>query len=106
MGTWADYDFDKEDAKAAVPLILLLLGVAFTTLRKEWRLAGVAVYYALYFFLTPGSNAIKKLFIRIHHWRTFRGPYCNSFCRGCKTFMATSRMTGISVTDVAKHPCM
>jgi hypothetical protein len=26
IGSWADYDFDKEDAKIAVPLILLLAG--------------------------------------------------------------------------------
>jgi hypothetical protein len=41
IGSWADYDFDKEDAKIAVPLILLLLGLALTSLRKEWLLAGV-----------------------------------------------------------------
>jgi hypothetical protein len=44
LGNWADYDFDKEDAKIAVPLILLLLGLALTPLRKEWLLAGVASY--------------------------------------------------------------
>ena len=78
IGSWADYDFDKEDAKIAVPLILLLLGLTLTSLRKEWLLAGVAAYYALYFFLPPCFAAIKKLFARIHHWRTFRCPYCKS----------------------------
>src|SRR5580658_10141130 len=78
LGSWADYDFDKEDAKIAVPLILLLLGLTLTSLRKEWLLAGVTAYYALYFFLPPSYAAIKKLFARIHHWRTFRCPYCKS----------------------------
>ena len=35
IGSWADYDFDKEDAKIAVPLILLLLGLAFTPRGKS-----------------------------------------------------------------------
>lgn len=78
IGSWADYDFDKEDAKIAVPLILLLLGLTLTPLRKEWLLAGVTAYYAAYFFLPPSYAAIKKLFARIHHWRTFRCPYCKS----------------------------
>jgi len=75
LGSWADYDFDKEDAKIAVPLILLLLGLTLTPLRKEWLLAGVATY-SLYFFLPPCYAAIKKLSARLHHWRTFRCPYC------------------------------
>ena len=78
FGSLADYDFDKEDAKIAVPLILLLLALIFTQLRKDWLLAGVAVYYAFYFFLPPCIGAIKKLIARIHHWRTFRCPCCKS----------------------------
>src|ERR1700727_2749028 len=78
LGRWADYDFDKEDAKIAVPLILLLLGLTLTPLRKEWLLAGVAAYYAPYFCLPPCCAAIKNLFTRIHQWRTFRCPSCKS----------------------------
>jgi hypothetical protein len=78
IGSWADYDFDKEDAKIAVPLILLLLGLTLTPLKKEWLLAGVTIYYALYFFLPPCFAAIKKLFAQIDHWRRFRCPYCKS----------------------------
>src|ERR1700694_4458351 len=104
LGSWADYDFDKEDAKIAVPLILPLLGRTLTSLRKEWLLAGVTAYYALYFFLPPCFAAIKKLFARMRHWRRFRCPYCKShelilqgmqefhgdipydhyFCNGCR----------------------
>lgn len=89
IGSWADYDFDKEDAKIAVPLILLLLGMTLTPLRKEWLLGAVTAYYALYFFLPPCFAAIKKLFARIHHWRTFRCPDCKShdlILRGMQEF--------------------
>jgi len=78
IGSWADYDFDKEDAKIAVPLILLLLGLTLIPLHKGWLLAGVTAYYALYFFLPPTYLAIKRLFARLSHWRTFRCPYCKS----------------------------
>lgn len=73
-----EYDFDKDDAKIVVPLILLLLALAFTQLRKDWLLGGVTAYYLLYFFLPPCFAAIKKLLAKIHHWRTFRCPYCKS----------------------------
>ena len=36
-----EYDFDKEDAKIVVPLILLLLGLIFTQLRKDILLGDV-----------------------------------------------------------------
>jgi hypothetical protein len=72
-----EYDFDKEDA-VVVPLILLLLGLTFTQLRKDRLLAGVTAYYLLYFFLPPCVVALQKLFARIHHWRIFRCPYCKS----------------------------
>lgn len=78
VGQWGEYDFDKDDAKIAVPLLLLAGGLAFTPLRKEYLLGGAAAYYALYFFLPPLFQAVKKLFEKIHHWRTFRCPYCKS----------------------------
>ncbi|MGA7136434.1 MAG: hypothetical protein WBZ14_02070 [Terriglobales bacterium] len=73
-----EYDFDKEDAKIVVPLILLVLGLIFTQLKKDWLIGGVAVYYLLYFFLPPIFLAIKKLFARVHHWFAFRCPHCKS----------------------------
>jgi len=71
-----EYEFDKDDAKIVVPLILLVFALAFTQLRKDWLLGGVAAYYVLYFFLPPCVGGIKKVFAKIHHWRTFRCPYC------------------------------
>src|SRR5580693_5060137 len=112
IGSWVDYDFDKEDAKIAVPLILLLLGLTLTPLRKEWLLAGVTAYYVLYFFLFPCFAAIKKLFARIHrytigeHSDAHTARVTNSFCRDLRNFVATFCMTGISVTDVGSLPYM
>ncbi len=84
-----EYDFHNDDAKIAVPLILLSLALAFTQLRKDWLLAGATAYYLLYFFLPPVSRGIKKLFEKIRHWRTFRCPYCKSreiILRGLQEF--------------------
>jgi hypothetical protein len=78
VGSWGEFDFDKDDAKIAVPLILLAPALAFTQIRKEWLLGGAAAYYFLYFFLPPCFAAIQKLLNKIHHWRTFRCPYCKS----------------------------
>jgi len=37
-----EYDFDKEDAKIVVPLILLVFGLSLTPLRKDWLIGGAA----------------------------------------------------------------
>jgi hypothetical protein len=73
-----EYDFDKEDAKIVVPLILLLLGLTLTQLRKDALLGGALAYYLLYFFLPPCLRALKELFARMWHWLVFRCPYCKS----------------------------
>lgn len=76
VGNWGEYEFDKEDARIVVPLILLLLALFLTPLRKEVLLGAAVAYYFLYFFLPPCFAGIKKLLTRFHHWRTFRCPYC------------------------------
>lgn len=73
-----EYDFDKEDAKIVVPLILLLLGMTLTQLRKDWMLGGVAAYYLLYFFLPPCIATLKRLVVWVRHRFAFRCPYCKS----------------------------
>ena len=50
-----EYDFEKEDAKIVIPLILLLLGLTFTPHHAEVLWAGAVAYYLLYFFLMPVS---------------------------------------------------
>jgi hypothetical protein len=73
-----EYEFDKEDAKIVVPLILLLLGLTLTPLNKTWLWTGAVAYYVLYFFLKPFVFGLKDLFGRFHHWLIFRCPYCKS----------------------------
>ena len=73
-----EYDFDKEDAQIVVPLILLLLGLAFTALPKAALWAGGVTYYLLYFFLPPCFATLKRMAARGWHWMRFRCPYCKS----------------------------
>jgi len=73
-----EYDFDKDDAKIVVPLILLVLALSVTQIRKDALLAGVGAYYLLYFFLPPLLVTIKNMLGRVRHWRTYRCPYCKS----------------------------
>lgn len=78
LGQWGEFDFDRADAELIFPLLLLLLGLTFAPFNKAWLLCGGVAYYLLYFFLKPSALGIKKLFGRVHHWWTFRCPYCNS----------------------------
>jgi len=74
-----EYDFDKEDAKIVIPVLLLALGLAFTPLNKSALWSGFVVYYLLYFFLMPFLIALQDhLFIPVRHWLFFRCPYCKS----------------------------
>lgn len=77
LGHW-EFDFDAEDAKVVFPLILLLLALTLTQLRKDWLLAGAVGYYLLYFFLPPCVRAVGELFAKLHHWWTFKCPNCKS----------------------------
>jgi hypothetical protein len=78
FGQWGEYDFDKDDAKIVVPLILLLLSLTLTPLRKEVLIGIAGAYYLLYFFLPPLFGALGKLVARIRYWFAFRCPYCKS----------------------------
>jgi hypothetical protein len=69
-----EYDFDKEDAKIVVPVLLLTLGLAFTPLKKAMLWSGAVTYYALYFFLKPFVSALNDLWLKFH----FRCPHCKS----------------------------
>lgn len=73
-----EYDFDKEDAKIVIPLILLVLALAFTPLNKAVFLGGALAYYLLYFFLKPCLSGLKQLFAPVRQWLSFRCPYCKS----------------------------
>lgn len=69
-----EYDFDKDDAKIVVPVLLLVLGLTLTRLNKEALWSGAVAYYLLYFFLKPCVLGLKEA---RSHFR-FRCPYCKS----------------------------
>jgi DNA-directed RNA polymerase subunit RPC12/RpoP len=73
-----EYDFDKEDAEIVIPLILLLLGLVYTEIKKEVLWGGAAVYYLGYFFLKQYLLALKGSFDKLHDQLFFRCPYCKS----------------------------
>jgi hypothetical protein len=74
-----EYDFDKDDAKIVIPVLLLTLGLAFTALNKSALWLGAVAYYALYFFLKPFFLVLKDhIFAPVRHWLFFRCPYCKS----------------------------
>lgn len=56
-----EYDFDKEDAKIVVPIILLLIALSFTTFDRQILVLLTAFYYLLYFFLREAVSGIKSL---------------------------------------------
>ncbi len=81
-----EYDFDKEDAKIVVPLILVVLGLWLTQMNKVVLLGGAAAYYFLYFFLT---EIRKHIWEPIHQWLFYRCAYCKSrdvFLQGYQGF--------------------
>jgi hypothetical protein len=68
------YDFDKDDAKIVIPVLLLALGVAFVPINKLALWSGAVVYYALYFFLKPIFTGLNDRWQKIH----FCCPHCKS----------------------------
>jgi hypothetical protein len=73
-----EYDFDQKDAQVVLPVLLLVLGLAFTHFNKEVLWGATVVYYLLYFFLKPAFSAIQELSTRFLSWHRFRCPACKS----------------------------
>lgn len=69
-----EYDFDKDDAKIVVPLVLLLVAISVTSLDPLWILAPITVYYLLYFF---GAAAIRFVSAQIEK-KKMRCPKCKN----------------------------
>lgn len=78
-----EFEFDRDDAKIAVPLVLLALGLAFAPVPKTWLLAGAGVYYLLLFFLPIVVVPLKK-------WVALRKCRC-PFCRSTHTVLLGSQ---------------
>ena len=68
------FEFDKDDAKIVIPVLLLLLALTLTPLNKVVLWSGAVVYYALYFFLKPSISALHDVYLKFH----FRCPHCKS----------------------------
>lgn len=74
FGNLGEFEFDKDDVKIAIPLVLLLVALAVTPLPKVWLLAGFGVYYVVFFFARLITDPLQQ-------WRKLRGfrcPYCKS----------------------------
>lgn len=70
-----EYEFDTEDAKIVVPLVLVILSLIFTQFNKEILLTLTSLYYILYFFSQSFLLKIKALW---NNWYRFRCPSCKS----------------------------
>ena len=69
-----EYDFDRDDAKIVVPIILLLVAAWFTNLNPILLVGLAAAYYLLYFFM---ADAILAIGGRITKMR-LRCPACKN----------------------------
>jgi hypothetical protein len=96
-----EYDFDRDDAKIVVPIVLLLVAVSVTNLDPILLLAAAATYYLLYFFLMDAIEAVKayiakvkmrcpkcsnrKIFLQGYQGYKSDEQYAHYFCDSCKT---------------------
>ncbi len=70
-----EYEFDRDDAKIVIPILLLLIAIiSIGGVNPLWLLAATAVYYLLYFFSESTIAAIRAYLAR---WNT-RCPHCKS----------------------------
>ena len=75
----SEFEFNTDDAKIAVPLVLLILGMAFTSAPKASLLAAAGVYYLLLFFLPIlVVEPLKKWLEWLYRRRAHRCPHCRS----------------------------
>jgi hypothetical protein len=56
-----EYDFDRDDAKIIVPMILLLVAISATTLNPQWLLAGSHHILSFVFLLDGHGRGNQRL---------------------------------------------
>jgi len=56
-----EYDFDKDDAKIVVPIILLFAAILSTNIDPAILISFAAIYYLLYFFLFESVKKLKSV---------------------------------------------
>jgi ribosomal protein S27E len=69
-----EYDFDRDDAKIIVPIILLVIAVWTTNLNPILLIGLVVAYYLLYFFMSDAIAGIKGHMARLK----MRCPKCKN----------------------------
>jgi hypothetical protein len=69
-----EYEFDRDDAKIVIPVILLIVAISTTSIPAAF-LIGLAVgYYLLYFFLKDVVSIIKDFIAKLR----MRCPNCGN----------------------------
>ena len=110
-----EYDFDKDDAKIVIPVILLLIAIITTRINPALLIGVAAIYYFLYFFSGVISNSIISIIpkpklkcprcrnrkIILQGYDTYKSDeyYPYYLCTGCGT---TSVLTQGGLLDVNK----
>ena len=54
-----EYDFDRDDAKVVVPILLMVIAISVSSVNPLWWLTAAAAYYVLYFFSGSAVEAIR-----------------------------------------------
>jgi hypothetical protein len=96
-----EYDFDRDDAKIVIPIILLLVAISVTNLNPLWLLGSATAYYLLYFFANDAVAAVKaklaqrrmvcpkcknkKIYLQGYEGYNSDEHYAHYFCDSCKT---------------------
>lgn len=112
----SEFEFDGDDAKVVVPIILLLIAVLATNLDPIWLIGSLAIYFVLYFLWDDAVSAIKQFISN----RNMRCPKCKNrkiilqgyqpyksdehypyyFCDSCKT---TSILTDGGLLEIGER---
>jgi predicted RNA-binding Zn-ribbon protein involved in translation (DUF1610 family) len=69
-----EYDFDKDDAKIVIPIILLVIALSVTEIDRTRLFILFVLYYIVYFFLTDIFNKAFNIIQRVK----FKCPKCGS----------------------------
>jgi len=71
-------DFNKDDSKIAIPVVLLALSLNFTKFNAENLIVIAVVYYFFYFLLEKIVNFFKDLWNFLISKRKHKCPKCKS----------------------------
>lgn len=108
-----EFEFDRDDARIIVPILLLVLLLFTAPVALAWVLPAAAVYYLLLLFWKDVASALE----RYQDWRRMRCPKCKNrkiylqgyqeynstelypyyFCDNCNT---TSILTGGGLLEI------